>query len=66
MDSGKDPVGVVGLWQEMRLRWQRAATPVSLPRPAWREAEPPSLEEFLARLNRHAAPVPPPECLPCE
>lgn len=66
MDSGKDPAGIVGLWREMRQRWQRALppAPAPLPRPAWGEAELPSLEELLARLNRRAPA--PPDCLSCD
>jgi hypothetical protein len=64
MDSGSG-AGGVGLWQEMRQRWQRAA-PEPAPQQPWREAEPPSrphpLAEILARLPRSTAAADCPSC----
>jgi hypothetical protein len=61
--TGIGGLGGAGLWQEMRLRWQRGA-PERMPAQPWGEGELPSLAEILARLPRPAAPAPEPVCCP--
>jgi hypothetical protein len=61
--SGIGGMGGAGLWQEMRLLWQRTL-PERAPTRPWGEGDLTSLAEMLARLPLAAAPEPEQVCCP--